>query len=214
MRRQRGLSRLLAEQGTDVVCATHLAVFIGGQRWNRENIPHYREIYLRVPIDELYRWIGKGMGQRGDACYLFVGLDVPAEVPRRRISGSRQLWSAGHCSGRPHLGTECDKARENPAAANPGRPLSFKTKGRKHAASTGAAAAQLVASCPKSDRRRLVLGPGCVLAAIAAAGVQIVSVVRSSTARRPCRKVPGGALPFSVSSRSRRGGQLNIFVCR
>jgi adenylylsulfate kinase-like enzyme len=76
------LCRLLAEQGTDVVCAT-ISLFHEVQRWNRENIPGYREIYLRVPIDELRRRDSKGIyagAQRGDA-HDVVGLDVPAEAP-------------------------------------------------------------------------------------------------------------------------------------
>jgi len=76
------LCQLLAEQGTDVVCAT-ISLFHEVQRWNRENIPGYREIYLRVPIDELRRRDGKGIyagAQRG-AVRDVVGLDVPAEAP-------------------------------------------------------------------------------------------------------------------------------------
>src|SRR5215472_6565348 len=64
-RRQSGmrnarLCRLLAEQGTDVVCAT-ISLFHEVQRWNRENIPGYHEIYLRVPIEELRRRDNKGI---------------------------------------------------------------------------------------------------------------------------------------------------------
>jgi adenylylsulfate kinase-like enzyme/phosphohistidine swiveling domain-containing protein len=76
------LCRLLAEQGVDVVCAT-ISLFHEVQRWNRENIPGYREIYLRVPIDELRRRDSKGIyagAQRGDARDV-VGLDLPAEAP-------------------------------------------------------------------------------------------------------------------------------------
>ena len=76
------LCRLLAGQGADVVCAT-ISLFHEVQRWNRENIPGYREIYLRVPIDELRRRDSKGIyagAQRGDARDV-VGLDVPAEAP-------------------------------------------------------------------------------------------------------------------------------------
>ncbi len=76
------LCRLLAEQGADVVCAT-ISLFHEVQRWNRENIPGYREIYLRVPIDELRRRDSKGIysgAQHGDGCDV-VGLDVQAEVP-------------------------------------------------------------------------------------------------------------------------------------
>ena len=39
------LCRMLASQGADVVCPT-ISMFHEVQRWNRENIPAYREIYL------------------------------------------------------------------------------------------------------------------------------------------------------------------------
>jgi glutamine kinase len=76
------LCRLLAEQGADVICAT-ISLFHEVQRWNRENIPGYREIYLRVPIDELRRRDRKciyARSQRGDTRNV-VGIDVPAEAP-------------------------------------------------------------------------------------------------------------------------------------
>ncbi len=80
------LCRLLAEQGGDVVCAT-ISLFHEVQRWNRANIPGYREIYLRVPLHELRRRDSKGIyggaGHRdgsNDACNV-VGIDVPAETP-------------------------------------------------------------------------------------------------------------------------------------
>jgi glutamine kinase len=76
------LCRLLAEQGADVVCAT-ISLFHEVQRWNRENIPGYREIYLRVPMEELERRDTKGIyaaARRGETCDV-VGLDVPAEAP-------------------------------------------------------------------------------------------------------------------------------------
>jgi adenylylsulfate kinase-like enzyme len=76
------LCRLLVEQGADVVCAT-ISLFHEVQRWNRKNIPGYREIYLRVPIDELRRRDGKGIyagAERGETTDV-VGLDLTAEVP-------------------------------------------------------------------------------------------------------------------------------------
>lgn len=76
------LCRLLAEQGNDVVCAT-ISLFHEVQRWNRENIPGYHEIYLRVPLEELRRRDTKGIyaaGQGGDVRDV-VGIDVPAEFP-------------------------------------------------------------------------------------------------------------------------------------
>ena len=77
------LCRLLAEQGSDVVCAT-ISLFHEVHRWNRENIPGYREIYLQVPMDELRRRDSKGIyaaAERGETRNV-VGLDVPAEVPQ------------------------------------------------------------------------------------------------------------------------------------
>ena len=77
------LCRLLAEQGYDVVCAT-ISLFHEVQRWNRENIPGYREIYLRVPIEELRRRDGKGIYAKSEGAEArdVVGIDVPAEVPQ------------------------------------------------------------------------------------------------------------------------------------
>ncbi len=77
------LCRLLAEQGADVVCAT-ISLFHDVQRWNRENIPGYREIFLRVPIEELRRRNPKGLytsTRDGDPRNV-VGLDIPAETPQ------------------------------------------------------------------------------------------------------------------------------------
>ncbi len=76
------LCKLLSSQGQDVVCPT-ISMFHKVQRWNRENIPGYREIYLRVPLDELQRRDSKGIyagAHRGDLRDV-VGLDVPAELP-------------------------------------------------------------------------------------------------------------------------------------
>jgi len=76
------LCRLLAGQGADVVCAT-ISLFHDVQRWNRQNIPGYREIYLKVPLEELQRRDSKGIyaGAARGATRDVVGLDVPAETP-------------------------------------------------------------------------------------------------------------------------------------
>jgi adenylylsulfate kinase-like enzyme/phosphohistidine swiveling domain-containing protein len=74
------LCRMLAEQGSDVVCAT-ISLFHEVQRWNRENIPDYREIYLRVPLPELRRRDSKGIYANGKGDV--VGIDVPAETPEQ-----------------------------------------------------------------------------------------------------------------------------------
>ena len=74
------LCRMLAAQGTDVVCAT-ISLLHEVQRWNREHIAGYREIYLRVPLSELRRRDIKGIyaGAKRDV----VGIDVAAETPER-----------------------------------------------------------------------------------------------------------------------------------
>jgi glutamine kinase len=76
------LCRMLAQQGSDVVCAT-ISLFHDVQHWNRANLPGYCEIYLQVPMEELRRRDAKGiyaMAERGELCDV-VGLDVPAETP-------------------------------------------------------------------------------------------------------------------------------------
>ena len=76
------LCRMLAEQGFDVVCAT-ISLFHEVQRWNRENIPRYHEIFVRVPLEELKRRDTKGIylaATAGGAANI-VGFDIPAETP-------------------------------------------------------------------------------------------------------------------------------------
>src|ERR1700683_217953 len=53
------LCRLLSDQGVDVVCAT-ISLFHEVHDWNREHIPNYLEIYLRVPLEEIERRDPKG----------------------------------------------------------------------------------------------------------------------------------------------------------
>ena len=74
--------QLLARQGVPVVCAT-ISLFHEVQRWNRANIPGYREIYLRVPLAELERRDPKGLYARARKGELtdVVGIDLVAEAP-------------------------------------------------------------------------------------------------------------------------------------
>lgn len=76
------LCKMLSTQGEDVVCPT-ISMFHDVQRWNRDNIPGYHEIYLRVPMDELQRRDAKGIyaaARRGELRDV-VGLDLAAELP-------------------------------------------------------------------------------------------------------------------------------------
>ena len=64
------LCRMLAEQGHDVVCAT-ISLFHDVHRWNRENIPRYNEIFVRVSWEELRRdskgvYSGNGDGPKSN----------------------------------------------------------------------------------------------------------------------------------------------------
>ncbi len=81
-RRNGRTCRLLADQGLDVVCST-ISMFHEVRKWNRENIGGYREIYLRVPMQELERRDPKGIyaRARSDKSANVVGIDVLAEFP-------------------------------------------------------------------------------------------------------------------------------------
>ncbi len=76
------LCRMLAQQGFDIVCST-ISLFHDVQRWNRQNIPRYHEIFVRVPLEELRRRDTKGVytaPSDGQAANI-VGVDIPAETP-------------------------------------------------------------------------------------------------------------------------------------
>src|SRR5271170_2624909 len=122
------LCRLLAEQGADVVCAT-ISLFHEVQRWNRKNIPGYREIYLRVPIDELRRRDSKGIyagAQRGDARNV-VGLDLPAEAPEAPDLVLDNYGALDVATAVDRILAVCAR-RDGAHAAQPARLVTFKTK--------------------------------------------------------------------------------------
>lgn len=76
------LCRVIAGQGITVVIAT-ISLFKEIHAWNRENLPGYFEVYLKVPIDELRRRDPKGIYRRFDAGELtdVAGLDLPVDEP-------------------------------------------------------------------------------------------------------------------------------------
>lgn len=76
------LAREIAEQGIDAVCAT-ISMFHEVRAWNRSHIPHYREIYLRVPLPELENRDPHGLYARARAgqAHKVVGIDLPLEEP-------------------------------------------------------------------------------------------------------------------------------------
>jgi adenylylsulfate kinase len=76
------LCKMLADQGLDVVCAT-ISMFHEVREWNRANLPRYKEIYVRVPIEVLIQRDQKGLysrAQRGEVTDV-MGIDLPVEAP-------------------------------------------------------------------------------------------------------------------------------------
>jgi len=122
------LCRLLAEQGADVVCAT-ISLFHEVQRWNRENIPGYCEIYLQVPIVELRRRDSKGIyagvecGEARDV----VGFDVPAETPEAPDLVLDNYGTLDVATAVDRILAVCAR-RDDEGAAEPARLVAFKTK--------------------------------------------------------------------------------------
>lgn len=77
------LCRLLAPQGTTVICST-ISMFHEVHEWNRKNIPGYFEVFLKVPLSELRRRDPKGIYQRFDTGVLkdVAGLDLEVDEPQ------------------------------------------------------------------------------------------------------------------------------------
>lgn len=69
--------RLLADQGIDVVCCS-ISMFRDVRAWNRENIEHYREIYIKVKKETLLSRDQKGLYSAG---VNVVGVDLPFDEP-------------------------------------------------------------------------------------------------------------------------------------
>lgn len=76
------ICKFLADQGLSVVCAT-VSMFHDCQKWNRENIPGYKEIYINPPLEVLFKRDQKQLysrALRGETENV-VGLDLKAEEP-------------------------------------------------------------------------------------------------------------------------------------
>lgn len=76
------LCQILSAQGLTVVIAT-ISLFREVHAWNRDHLPSYFEVYLKVPLDELRRRDPKGIYRRFDAGELtnVAGLDLPIDEP-------------------------------------------------------------------------------------------------------------------------------------
>lgn len=77
------LCRMLNSQGIDVVICV-IAMFDDCREWNRNEIENYREIYLRVPIEELIRRDQKGLYSRAlrKEVSNVMGMDIEFDVPK------------------------------------------------------------------------------------------------------------------------------------
>lgn len=72
-----GMSKMLAEQGFDVVnCG--IAMFSEIRGWNREHIENYKEIYIKVSKETLMKRDQKGLYSAGKSV---VGIDLPFDEP-------------------------------------------------------------------------------------------------------------------------------------
>lgn len=99
------LCRFLVTQGQTVICPT-ISLFHDVQRWNRENIPGYVEIFIDVPLDVIRRRDPKGLYSAYDQGKMrdVVGLDIPAEFPQKpdiTLEVSEEM-SATYCAERLH----------------------------------------------------------------------------------------------------------------
>ena len=76
------LCKLLTEQGIDVICAT-ISMFKECWEWNRDNIPFYHEIYIRVPLDILIKRDQKQLYSRAlnGEIQQVMGIDIPFDEP-------------------------------------------------------------------------------------------------------------------------------------
>jgi glutamine kinase len=122
------LCRMLSSQGQDVVCPT-ISMFHEVQRWNRQNIPGYREIYLQVPLEELQRRDAKGIyaaAHRGDLRDV-VGLDVPAELPEAPDLTLDNFGALDSVAAVDRIWIEC-VVRDASRAATPSGAIAFGTK--------------------------------------------------------------------------------------
>ncbi len=78
------LSMLIALQGIDVAVAT-ISMFHQVHEWNRNNLPGYVEIFLDVPLEELFRRDPKGIYKRSMNGELknIAGIDCKIETPKK-----------------------------------------------------------------------------------------------------------------------------------
>ena len=71
--------RMLTEQNIDVVCCS-ISMYGQLRQWNREHIQNYREIYIKVKKETLFRRDQKGLYSSG--ARNVMGIDLPFDEPK------------------------------------------------------------------------------------------------------------------------------------
>ena len=71
--------KMLADQGIDVVCCS-ISMYSEVRAWNREQIEHYKEIYIKVKKETLLQRNQKGLYTTGKNV---VGIDLPFDEPEQ-----------------------------------------------------------------------------------------------------------------------------------
>ena len=90
-----GLCDFLDRQGIHVVCAV-LSIFYESQRWNREHLQNYFEVYIEAPFDQLVQRDPNGIYKgalKGDMTNV-VGVDIdfpPPENPDLTVRNDGSL---------------------------------------------------------------------------------------------------------------------------
>lgn len=72
------VARMLADQGIDVVVCS-ICMYSAVRDWNREHIQNYKEIYIKVERETLFRRNQKGLYSAGKNV---VGVDLPFDEPK------------------------------------------------------------------------------------------------------------------------------------
>ena len=72
------VGKMLTDQNIDVVVCS-ICMYTEVRDWNREHIENYREIYIKVSKETLYRRDQKGLYSSGTQV---VGIDLPFDEPK------------------------------------------------------------------------------------------------------------------------------------
>ena len=74
------ICRMLTDQGIDVVCCS-ISMYEELREWNRSHIENYREIYIRVKRETLFKRDQKGLYSSG--AKNVMGVDLPFDEPKQ-----------------------------------------------------------------------------------------------------------------------------------